>query len=165
MLIKITTYVSSEWADVTLEVLIYYDLEAHPLQIKTDSEAIDRDLVWVKFYKTGSSTIIGEVILYLYDPPQLKIGYCVTTKLFFPVTPSVEQDKIWTLTKTDTGLKIECNGVEVLNYLFSESTLSNCVTRWSEDVVRIEFATYDSASDGYRPEPSRSPTLAKKRVL
>ena len=55
----------------------------------------------------------------------------------FPVSLPTEQDKIWTFTKTPTSLKIECNGVEVLDYVFSESDKSSCVEMMSQDVETI----------------------------
>eukprot|EP00116_Pleurobrachia_bachei_P010051 sb/3470313/ len=43
-----------------------------------------------------------------------------------PVQPGDEVDKTWTIRKTNTTLNIECNGVEVLNYQFSDSNDSDC---------------------------------------
>eukprot|EP00116_Pleurobrachia_bachei_P007230 sb/3467492/ len=77
--------------------------------------------------------------------------YCTTSWPELPVQPPQEVDKIWTIRKTNTTLNIECNGVEVLNYQFSDSSLDDCVKQWGGDVVAIEFSSYDdTASDSYR---------------
>ena len=64
----------------------------------------------------------------------------------FPASLPADQDKIWTVTKTSIHLKLDCNGVEVLEVDFSES---GC-TQWDQDVEKIQFRNQDTASDGYR---------------
>eukprot|EP00116_Pleurobrachia_bachei_P013697 sb/3473959/ len=86
------------------------------------------------------------------------MGYDITycTSVWFtelPVQPPAEVEKIWTIAKTETGFIIICNGVEVLNYLFADSSESDCVTTWDGDVVeQIVFAEFyfRPASDFYR---------------
>ena len=83
---------------------------------------------------------------------QYQIGSCITSWTDLPVQAPVEVDKIWTLAKTKTAIIITCNNVEVLNYLFEDSSENNCVTRLGGDVVEeIEFhGSQDTASDFYR---------------
>ena len=66
--------------------------------------------------------------------------------------PPDEVKKTWTIRKTATTLSIECNGVEVLKYQFSDSDNSKCVPKWGGDVVeKIRFSNADdTASDSYR---------------
>ena len=141
----------SDWTDITRNMKIDYDLEAHPLRIKTDSVVGSDEQVYVLLYKADDS-YIGFITLTLSNPPQYYIASC-TYSTPSPVTPPAEQDKIWTITKTASAWKVECNGVEVLNFLFSESTRSICVTTWSQDVGKITFYSQDTASDGYLPQP------------
>ena len=140
----------SGWKSVTPGVLINYDLEAHPLQIKTDSTEGSKERVYVTLISAVGS--VSFQVLFT-NPPQYHIGYCVYAFPVFPVTFPVEQDKIWTFTKTDTALIIDCNGVEVLNYVFSGSGLPNCASTMSLDVERIKL--HKDASDAYRQQPGK----------
>ena len=142
----------SDWTDITRNVEIDYDLETHPLQIKTDSAAGSDEQVYVWHY-TAAGSYIGGIRLEFSNPPEYYINYCINYWTPFPVTLPVEQDKIWTITRTASALKVECNGVEVLNFLFSESTDSRCVTWWSWDVGKIKFSSFDTASDAYLSQP------------
>nr|AFK75437.1 putative secretory peptide-27 [Pleurobrachia bachei] len=121
-----TVVLTAEWAVVERLVNIPWDLEATPLQIWTDST-----LVQYEIYK------------------------CVFPFRSLPVQPPSEVIKIWTITKTDTALIITCNGVEVLNYLFTDSTDSLCGPLAQPDSVEeIHFSgDHDQASDFYRAEP------------
>ena len=126
---------------------IPWDLEGTPLQIKTDSSLGDGDKLWVKLYRTDNSSIGGVVVLFS-SPIQYRIGGC-NEYTVLPVEPPVEVDKIWMITKTETAITITCNNVEMLNYLFADSSNSKC--EMDGDVVgQIMFDNRDGASDGYR---------------
>ena len=69
----------------------------------------------------------------------------------FPTQPGDEVDKIWTVQKTSTAFIIGCNGVEVLNYKFSDGFKSTCAARWEGKMVKkIMFDGGDRASDSYQ---------------
>ena len=65
---------------------------------------------------------------------------------------------MWTITETATAVSITCNGVELVNLVFSDSSFANCVARWSRDGIWLRFVSSsrgtDTASDEYRAEPS-----------
>ena len=85
-----------------------------------------------------------------------------------PVQPPEEVDKIWTFKKTSTTLSIDCNGVEVLNYEFSNSSWTACVSTWGGDVVgKISFDSHsDTASDSYRAYGKKQePTGSNKQPI
>eukprot|EP00116_Pleurobrachia_bachei_P006987 sb/3467249/ len=136
------------WNPVVRGTYIPFDLESTPLQIKTDSTAGSKELIKV-------NTNSGAVFVKFTSPIQYGIDYCAgyTT---LPVQPPDEVDKIWTIRKTATALSIECNGVEVLNYQFSDGSSSYCVAYWGGDVVeKIAFLNYyATASDSYRAKPT-----------
>ena len=140
----------SGWTDVAPLVKISNDLKAHPLQIKTDSVVGSEEAVYVRPY-TDYDYFCGPIMLIFSNPPTYYIGNC-NRYIPFPVTLPVEQAKVWTITQTDTALKVECNDVEVLNYSFSESAIASCLVAWSHHVKQIDFY-YDTASDGYRQQP------------
>ena len=129
------------------------DLEEHPLQIKTNSAVGSGEAVYVKLY-TAEEVHISTIRLYFSATPQYYISYCISSYTNYPVDLPAEQDKIWTITKTATALKIECNNVEVLNLVYSEAdTPDDCVAAYSQDVEKIVFPYYrDTATDEYRQE-------------
>ena len=99
---------------------------------------------------------IGAVVVQ-FSAPRMKynIAGCTGAFIVFP-DPELEipeeTDKTWIIRKTSTSISIECNGVHVLNYRFSESSKDGCVPTWGGDVVdKISFLDgYDTASVSYR---------------
>ena len=150
----VIVHIISDWASVARNVYIDYDLEEHPLQIKTDSAVGSDEEVWVQFY-TAEWTWFSGISLSFSITPRYYIWYCTSSDTTFPVDLPAELDKIWTITKTATALVIECNDVEVLNYLYSEASMASCVTTLSQDVEKIWFTSInDDASDAYRQKPT-----------
>eukprot|EP00116_Pleurobrachia_bachei_P005695 sb/3465957/ len=138
----------SGWTAVERDVLIPWDLEGTSLQIKTSSTLGSDEQIIVRMYYKDDD-YIGSVRVRFTSPMQYQIQYCTAYK-DLPVQPQKEVDKIWKITKTETALIITCNGVEVLNYLFADSSRSECVTRWAGDVVEdVLFYFEDTASDFY----------------
>ena len=147
----------SAWSPVERGIKIPFDLESTPLQIKTNSAANSGDQIYVRTY-TGDVSYIGDVAVQFTSPVTYFIAKCIVWSNSLPelpVQPPDEVEKIWTIGKTATNLSIECNGVEVLNYQFSDSSDTRCVPRWGGDVVeKILFLNYDTASDSYRAKPA-----------
>ena len=113
------------------------------------------DLLWVAF-SAEEHTSAGAIYVVFTDPPRYWIGSCNTDWVNF--TAPEEQVRTWTITKTETSVIVVCNGVEIVNYLLSESTRDNCVSRWSRDAVKMKFISnnnsIDTASDEYRAKPT-----------
>ena len=104
---------------------------------------------------TADGQYAGMLDVFFSSPMRYYITSCVTnSRADLPVQPPDVLDKTWTILKTNTTLNIKCNGVEVLNYQFSDSSYRNdCVTRWGRDVVKqIRFESSDTASDSYQKE-------------
>ena len=101
---------------------------------------------------TADGSYIGTLLVEFTSPFQYSITYC-TGWTSLPVPEEV--DKIWTIRKTATALSIECNGVELLSYQFSDSSYDSCVSKWGGDVVdKIWFGYTDNASDSFRARPT-----------
>ena len=82
---------------------------------------------------------------------QYHMDFCVTSYTDLPVQPPTGVEKIWTITKTEAAFIITCNEVEVVNFLFADSSNSNCVPNLGGNTVeQIEFRSDDTASDFYR---------------
>ena len=127
---------------------IPWDLEATPLQIKTDS-LLDSDKIWVDMCNKDSS-YISNVAVKFSSQMYYSIHYCTSGWINLPVQHLVEAGKVWTFTKTKTAIIITCGNVEVVNYLFADSSRSDCAVMLAGDVVeQIKFPSYDT-SDFYR---------------
>jgi len=162
----------SDWTTVTTNVVIDYDLEEHPLQVKTDSVLGSGDAIIIILYSAGEYTDCSEdpenctfIAVIFQDPPKYFIYPCTGTNTStLPVYLPQEQEKIWTFTKTATAIIYECNGVEVLNYVFSDSANESCVAAYSQDIEKIQFDYQDSASDQYRQLQTGECFTAKKSL-
>ncbi|XP_063678520.1 uncharacterized protein LOC134814351 [Bolinopsis microptera] len=73
--------------------------------------------------------------------------YCNEMYASFPREPPSETTNVWSIGKTEIGLKIECNGVTVLHYNTSSCENSQ---RWGREIKKIKFGESDSASEQYR---------------
>ena len=82
-------------------------------------------------------------ILYMGFQYESTIAYWIqpctpgSSRTSLPVQPMGKGEKIWTFTKTETAMIITCNGVDVLNYQFSDSSETNCVPELGRDVEYI----------------------------
>jgi len=138
-----------DWTAVTRDVKIDFDLQQNPLQIKTSAAAGSDKEVFVYFYES-INTLAGGIVIRFQNPQiQYWVLYCKHEYIPFPITPAEDQDKVWTIIRTGTGFKIECNGVQVLDY-----NLSSCTHEdkdfWNNEVKMIRFDKTDTASDEYK---------------
>ena len=71
----------------------------------------------------------------------------------FPLIP-IDQDKIWRIAKQNGHvIEVHCNEVRVLSVELTDSECSDedWKVEWDKKVVKISFASNDTASDFYRP--------------
>ena len=147
------TNIAEPWTTVETGVLIDFDLETYSLEITTDSQDGDDTLVDVALYE-DSATQTDDYVAYISvrfgDVPTYKISSCVTSETSFSTTLPSEQEKIWTITKTDTALTIMCNGIEVVEVIYANYA-DACANAWNSDVAKILFYPgNDTASEEYR---------------
>ena len=134
-------------------VLIEWDLESTPLEVRTNSVLGSGDEVDVRW-----GNFLAGIKLNFASTLQYQLHWCSSSWTNFPVTEPSANDKVWRITLTRTAgirLVIHCNDVEVLNTLFSEATCSysGWSKAWSRDVAKIKFPSDDTASDYYGPQP------------
>ena len=144
-------FIISAWRPVVRETIIPFDLESTPLQIKSNSIVGSYESIYVDLY-TKDNEKIGHWQLQFKSPMRIFFGHCSS---WISLHPGDKVDKTWTFRKTATALIIECNGVEVMNFKFPEtSRWADCVPRWGGDVVKkIMFHAWDAASDSYQEKP------------
>ena len=150
-------YCVSDWKAVDRGVNIPWDLEATPLQIKTDSLP-DSERIWVNVNDAVNINVRRVMVTFSNNTYKYGIYNCNNKE--FPVQPQEGVEKIWTIAKTESELIITRNGVKVLNYVFADapySTAVACPQWWGGDIVeQISFNEYDTASDFYRSPGIRS---------
>ena len=135
--------------------LIEFDLESTPLQVFTNSEIGSGDLMWVQFLDSSADgNKGGGISLYFDSPPKYDLGYC-ETRVEIPVDKlGTDKNRIWTIKKENTRMKLLCNRVEIFDIETQTSTEAVCKTRWSFDCAKMRFASTnegaDTASDFYR---------------
>ena len=133
---------------------IHTDMQTSILEIKTDSSLGSYERVDVEFFEYYSS-LTGGVTLHFTSSPQYELRYCINSRTNFPNDLPSETEKVWRITLIKTPgirLVIQCNEVEVLNILLSDSTCSNSYWNnyWNSDIEKIRFDYLDTASDNYR---------------
>ena len=134
---------------------IPFDLEGFPLLIKTDSTFGSDDEIFVELHdKEDENSFFYLKLRWSLSDIQFALENCINTWTDLPTQPPNDVDKTWMFTKTSTALNISCNGVELLNYVFSDSGNSDCVSYWSRDVGYIRFPEQDKASDQYLAQPT-----------
>ena len=108
------------WLDVSANVdkYIEWNLVENPIQIKTSSIRGSKDVIGIDMYKNnkwlgyfgGIGVEFGHTFKYWLDGCSTELKQEDYTE--FPVQPTIEVDKIWTFTITETSVMISCNGVE-----------------------------------------------------
>lgn len=133
---------------------IDFDLEATPLQIKTDSAVGSEDQVVVFFFSSHGGRA-GGILLYFGPTLQYYIWHCqqgIYSNFLAPLPTATEKEWRVTVTRTSSvRVVIQCQDVEVANVVLSDSTCSEEDWRetWSNDVEKIFFTDTDTATDLY----------------
>ena len=129
-----------DWSLITREVAIDHDLEAIPLQVLTNTVVGKEDVVNLELPGVGKIRIDFRYRRFQIDRCGLYSFQSLPDSL----------NKEWTISKTKEALTIQCNGVEVLNLVYVDSTNSQCQIIWSKDVSQVKFKSDDRASDYFR---------------
>ena len=144
-----------------------FDLEATPLQIKTDTATGSKK--WLAVMLQNEDGVQRSVRVFFSNPIQYLIGSCgALTK--FPVDLPTEQEKIWTITRTEKGVKYECNGLEVLDYDISGCPLWTSAWKdgrstWEGNIVAIVRLPLDNASNYFRPKSGMLSMFVQHNVV
>ena len=152
-------YVTGMWwqcntgkVPVVIEESIPWNPDSDNITISTNSVAGSGEEVGVMFYDKDGN-VVGGVGIRFFKQIKYWIELCANYSPF-PVTPTTETQKTWTITYnyTDMRLVLHCNRLEVLNVVLSNSScaLSYWGAYWDRKPTQIKFASYwDTASDSY----------------
>ena len=126
------------------------DLQTQQLQIKTDSASESSEQISIFFYQ-GENEHAGGIVITLSSPITYWLYFCSSTHRPLQTSPPAAQEKIWGILRTDGGIKIECNGIVVLELDISPSGCDDEYSDyWTKNVKRILFYSSDTASRQYR---------------
>ena len=144
----------SDWRAPTLKQEIDYDIETFPLQLRTWADN-DGSQLWV-YFKDSTSTTLSTISFRfnqfsLWLNPNCNSGYGQDG--FFMTNVPEDPYKTWTIFKSQTEMKIECNGVEVWTKVYS-SISQQCHDAFTRDSSKVFFNEHSSAPSPtvfYRP--------------
>ena len=136
-----------EWGSVERDSRLEFDLGTYPLQIETESLLGSGEKIVLRFWGEGNT--IGDITIEFGVEVTYSISSCTSTQMKFNSLPE-DDNKVWTIRKTENSLTIECNDALVLEYLFASSENSQCNSNWSQDIDTIMFQSLDTASVRYR---------------
>ena len=120
------------------------DLQQNELQVKTSAEVASNKGILIYFY--GNGWLRGGVTVRFNSPMTYWISYCKGEYFTFPTAPPTDQNKVWSILRTKTGLRVKCNGMVVLEYDTSVCDQN----KWGREIKKIEFDSSDTASQEYR---------------
>ena len=142
-----------------------WDLETIPIEIMSDSSVGSGDKISLIMFgkdpdgREGDTKLLGIVKILYNDTFHYRIGSCnLGQDQEFQVPPSRitgNATRIWRIVKSITGIKISCNGTNLLDMVFAD-VKETCNTTWGGDVIS-EFSfngnnknNIDQASRNFR---------------
>ena len=141
-----------EWKNITKGQKIPADLQKQQLLVKTNSTVGSYDKISIFFY--DGSGLAGGVSVSFFSPIKYWIYFCNYSSYNFPVAPPIAAEHIWAFSRSKTGIKIECNGLIILEKdVFPPNCDDSYSDFWSREVKQVKFYDSDSASLQYRLDP------------
>ena len=125
----------------------YYPLNSNTFYITTESVTGSSDKV--SFYLYTDSGYITH-IYWRFSDWGYYIHYCTPSppySLKFPVTPPTGVNKTWEITFTTEDVKIKCNSLQVLHFIFNNTHRDYCTSKVKGKIAtRIRFWSTDTAT-------------------
>ena len=123
-----------------------YPLNSNTFYITTESVTGSSDIVVFHLY-TDSGYITR--IMWRFSDWGYIIDYCTPHyySLKFPVTPPTDVNKTWEITFTTEDVKIKCNSLQVLHFIFNNTHNGDCTSQVKGKIAtRIKFWSGDTAT-------------------
>ncbi|KAL5263222.1 hypothetical protein ACHWQZ_G008564 [Mnemiopsis leidyi] len=145
----------SDWNLITRNELILHDLENFPLEILSNSELGGNEQIKVDLFDANKSRISYMVLNFreIAQHELLWVIFCATTKISKSVLPDTPNN-VWKVTKTTSSIQLHCNGENVAEVNFDESSdessssiSGECKDLVKRDVHYIKIQKEDTASD------------------
>ena len=141
------------------QVNIPFKLQETPLQIWTTGQGW-RPRISIGFTeedKGKDGWKSGAIKLILSESPELRVRDCDeggSDRVFnSPYVVPESHYMVWTIFRTPTGLKLDCNGLPMFNVDVTDcdEVSGDNKLRWKNEVNFIRFTAEDTASQKYRP--------------
>ena len=129
-----------------------YPLNSNTFYITTESVTGSSDVVDFLLY-TDSGYITR--IIWRFSDWGYVIDFCTPFdySLKFPVTPPTDVNKTWEITFTTEDVKIKCNTLQVLHFIFNNTHYDYCTSRVKGKIAtRIRFSTSDRATKMFKSD-------------
>ena len=120
--------------------------------MKTDA-AVGSGLVTHVQFRTSEDSQSG-IRIDFTDPPTYTILKCTLATEFY-LSYDEDNIRIWTIEVYSESVSLSYDGIEVINFNYSTSTLADtkCATKWATKTTDIRFLTHDDATQSYRNLP------------
>ena len=136
----------SGWIVPVKDIKTKYPLNSNTFYFTTESVTGSSDRVGFSLY-TDSGYITN--ILWRFSDWVYYIRYCTPRdySLKFPVTPPTDVNKTWEITFTTEDVKIKCNSLQVLHFIFNNTHDGRCTSIVKGKIAtRILFWKHDTAT-------------------
>ena len=124
----------------------YYPLNSSTFYITTESVTGNND--YVDFYLYTDSGYITNIFWRFSDWGYYI--YCCTPRYYslkFPVTPPTDVNKTWEITFTTEDVKIKCNSLQVLHFIFNNTHNGDCASQVKGKIAtRIRIWKHETAT-------------------
>ena len=130
-----------------------YPLNSNSFYITTESVAGGSDRV--SFALVSDSGYSFTLINWLFRNWRYYINSCTISddSVKFPVTPPTDVNKTWEITLTTEDIKIKCNSLQVLHFIFNSSYSGACTSYVKGKIAtRIRFFSTDSATKMFKSD-------------
>ena len=130
-----------------------YPLNSNTLYITTESVTGSSDRVYFLLY-TDSGDYITDII-WRFSYWGYIISYCTPgVYSLFPVTPATDVNKTWEVTYTTEDVKIKCNSLQVLHFIFNNTRYDACTSKVKGKIAtRIQFhSIWDTATKMFKSD-------------
>ena len=130
-----------------------YPLSSNTFYITTESVTGSSDRVDFSLW-TDSDVHITSISWRFSDWGYI-ISYCTPSNysLKFPVTPPTDVNKTWEITFTIEDVKIKCNTLQVLHFIFNNTHNADCTSEVKGKIAtRIKFWLSDNATKMFKSD-------------
>ena len=142
----------SGWIVPVKDSKTYYPLNSNTFYITTESVTDSSD--YVGFYLYTDSVSITRITWKFSDWGYV-INYCTPGgySLKFPVIPPTGINKTWEITFTTEDVKIKCNPLQVLHFIFNNTHDADCTSKVKGKIAtRIRFWYRDTATKMFKSD-------------
>ena len=133
----------------------YYPLQSNTFYFTTESVTGGGDQVYLHLYADSGAGVGVTYIIWRFKDWAYVIRSCTPAhySLKFPVTPPTDVNKTWEVTFTTEDVKIKCNSLQVLHFIFNNTHNGACTSNVKgKKATRVLFNLIDTATKMFTSE-------------